>query len=216
MTLDVIGAGFGRTGTMSLKLALEQLGFGPCHHMVEVLAHPEQDRAWLALARGASTDWRTILKGYRAAVDWPSVFIWKELIAANPKAKVILTLRDPEGWYQSAAATIFARMREFEKILAGPEADVIDPIRREHMRMVNAVVVDKAFGGSLDKDHAVEVFNDHNAEVRRLVPAERLLVFEPNQGWEPLCQFLCVPVPATPFPEINTAQDFATRFPDRL
>lgn len=214
MTLDVIGAGFGRTGTMSLKLALEQLGFGPCHHMMEVIAHPEQDRAWLALAQGATTDWRAILNGYRAAVDWPSVFIWKELVAANPQAKVILTLRDPQSWYASASATIFARMREFQAILAGPEVDAIDPIRREHMRMVNAVVVDKTFGGSLDKDHAIRVFDAHNAEVRRTVPPKRLLVYDVGDGWESLCAFLGVPVPQAPYPNVNTTQDFAARFPN--
>ncbi len=118
MPLKVIGAGFGRTGTLSLKYALEQLGFGPCYHMIETREHPEHDALWLALARGKSDDWHTILDGYAATVDWPAIMIWKELAAAYPQAKVILTLRDPERWYESASNTIFARMREFEAALA--------------------------------------------------------------------------------------------------
>ena len=119
MTLKVIGAGFGRTGTLSLKLALEELGLGPCYHMIEVNAHPEHDALWLALARGEASDWRPMLHGYASTVDWPTTYIWKELAAANPQAKIILTVRDPEAWYASAAATIFARMLEFESMRAG-------------------------------------------------------------------------------------------------
>jgi hypothetical protein len=215
MSLKVIGAGFGRTGTLSLKYALEQLGFGPCYHMIETRDHPEHDAMWLALARGDSDDWHAALDGYAASVDWPAIMIWKELAAAYPKANVILTVRDPERWYESASKTIFARMREFAEALARDDAESIDPARRSHMRMVNAVVVDKAFGGDLGHDHAIQVFNAHNAEVRRAIPPERLLVYEAGQGWEPLCAFLDVPVPETPYPKVNTTDDFAARFPDR-
>jgi len=215
MSLKVIGAGFGRTGTMSLKYALEQLGFGPCYHMIETREHPEHDALWLGLARGQSEDWHAILDGYAASVDWPAIMIWKELAAAYPQAKVILTVRDPERWYESASNTIFARMREFAEALARDDAENIDPARRAHMRMVTAVVVDKAFGGSLDRDHAVQVFNAHNDEVRRTIPPERLLVYEAGQGWEPLCTFLGVPVPETPYPKVNSSDDFAARFPVR-
>ncbi len=215
MSLKVIGAGFGRTGTMSLKYALEQLGFAPCYHMVETLEHPGHDAMWLALARGQSDDWHALLDGYAASVDWPAIMIWKELAAAYPEAKVILTLRDPEAWYESASKTIFARMREFAEALARDDAESIDPARRAHMRMVNAVVVDKAFGGNLDRDHAIQVFNAHNDEVRRTIPLERLLVYESGQGWDPLCAFLRVPVPETPYPKVNTTDDFAARFPVR-
>jgi len=215
MSLKVIGAGFGRTGTMSLKYALEQLGFAPCYHMVETLEHPGHDAMWLALARGQSDDWRAPLDGYAASVDWPAIMIWKELAATHPQAKVILTLRDPERWYESASKTIFARMREFAEALARDDAESVDPARRAHMRMVNAVVVDKAFGGNLDRDHAIQVFNAHNDEVRRTIPLERLLVYESGQGWDPLCAFLRVPVPETPYPKVNTTDDFAARFPVR-
>lgn len=207
MTLKVVGAGFGRTGTLSLKSALEELGLGPCYHMVETHAHPEHDAMWLALAKGEASDWQPMLKGYASTVDWP------KLAAANPDAKIILTLRDPEAWYKSAAATIFARMLAFEALRSDPAA--VDPARRRHMEMVNTIVVEKTFGGSLDKAHAIRVFNSHNEEVRRSLPSERLLVYEPGEGWEPLCRFLGVPVPETHYPKVNTTDDFVSRFPGK-
>jgi len=213
MSLKVIGAGFGRTGTLSLKLALEQLGFAPCYHMIETGQRPEHDALWLAIARGESDDWRLILEGYAACVDWPGVSIWRTLVAANPEAKVILTVRDPERWYASAASTIFARMRNFADALA--RGDAVDPARQAHMTMVNKLVVDNSFSGSLDKAHAIAVFNAHNDEVRRTVPPDRLLVYESGEGWDRLCAFLDVPKPQTPYPEVNSTEDFAARFPAR-
>jgi hypothetical protein len=210
----VIGAGFGRTGTLSLKLALEQLGFSPCYHMIETRAHPAHDAMWLALAQGETHDWRGILTGYAATVDWPSAYFWKTLIADNPNAKVILTLRNAEAWYASALNTIFARMQAFADVLATDGASV-DPARRAHMQMVQAIVVDNTFGGSLDRDHAIEVFNAHNDEVRHTVPPERLLVYEPGEGWDRLCAFLRVPVPEAPYPKVNTTADFSNQFPGR-
>jgi hypothetical protein len=152
-----------------------------------------------------------MLTGYASTVDWPTTYFWKGLAAANPDAKIILTLRDPETWYRSAAATIFARMLEFETLRSDPDA--VDPARRSHMEMVNTIVVEKTFGGSLAKDHAISVFNAHNEEVRRSVPADRLLVYESGEGWEKLCDFLGLPVPSTPYPALNTTGDFLSRFP---
>ena len=213
MSLKVIGAGFGRTGTLSLKRALEELRLGPCYHMIEVNAHPEHDALWLALAKGESSDWRPMLKGYTSTVDWPTTSIWKALAAANPQARIILTLRDPEAWYASAAATIFARMLEFVSMRASPDA--VDPVRRRHMEMINTLIVENTFGGSLAKEHAIAVFNAHNEEVRRLVPRKQLLVYEPGEGWEPVCAFLDAPIPTTPYPKVNTTDDFASHFPGK-
>jgi len=215
MSLKIIGAGFGRTGTLSLKLALEQLGFGPCYHMIETRAHPEHDALWLALARGETNDWRAILKDYSATVDWPGVFIWKDLVDANPDAKVILSIRDPESWYDSASKTIFARMRDFADALENTEAEPADPEHRAHMRMVNTVVMANTFEGDIGRAHAIDVFKAHNAEVRRTVPPERLLTYEPGEGWERLCAFLGVAVPDSPYPKVNSTADFAARFPQR-
>ena len=211
MTLKVIGAGFGRTGTLSLKSALDELGLGPCYHMVETRAHPEHDTMWLALANGDASDWRPMLKGYASTVDWPTTYFWKQLAAENPDAKIILTLRDPESWYRSAAATIFARMLEFVSMRASPAA--VDPVRRRHMEMINTLIVENTFGGSLAKDNAIAVFNAHNEEVRRCVPEKRLLVYESGEGWQPLCAFLGVPIPSAPYPKVNTTEDFASHFP---
>ena len=111
MTLDVIGAGFGRTGTMSLKVALEELGFGPCYHMSEVFAHPEHVELWRAAAQGKEVDWEQIFGGYRATVDWPACSFYGELMEKYPDAKVILTVRDPQRWYESAYNTIYTMTR---------------------------------------------------------------------------------------------------------
>jgi hypothetical protein len=200
---------------MSLKLALEQLGFGPCYHMAEVMTRPGHDTMWLALAKGEASDWRPILKGFNATVDWPSTYFWRRLAADNPDAKIILTRRDPEAWYRSAATTIFARMLEFETLRAGSGAEAIDLVRRRHMEMVNTIIVNDTFGGSLDKENAIRVFTAHNAAVCREVPPERLLIYEAGQGWEPLCRFLGVAVPEAPYPRMNSTDDFATQFPKR-
>src|SRR6185369_3613405 len=101
MTLTVIGTGFGRTGTDSLREALNMLGFGPCHHMVEVNTHDEQKRLWRALAGGTNAGWDTLFAGYRSCVDWPSAYYWRELIQVYPNAKVLLTYRSPESWWES-------------------------------------------------------------------------------------------------------------------
>jgi len=213
MSLKVVGAGFGRTGTLSLKLALEQLGFDPCYHMVETRHHPTHDAAWLALARGETKDWQSVLTGYRATVDWPGAYFWKTLADDNPNAKIILTVRDAERWYDSAAKTIFARMREFADALASGQDDIADPKRRAHMRMVNTIVADGTFGGNLDRTHAIDVFNAHNDNVYRSVPAERLLVYESGEGWDRLCDFLDEPVPQAPYPKVNSTADFNSQFP---
>lgn len=213
MPLKVIGAGFGRTGTLSLKHALEQLGFGPCYHMAETLKHPGHDAAWLSLARGETKDWQTILQGYQASVDWPGAFFWKMLAKANPDAKIILTVRDAEQWYTSAANTIFSRMQQFGKILArSGEARALEPLPA-HMRMVNAIVAEGTFHGDLGRANAIAIFNAHNKEVRRLVPAERLLIYRSGEGWERLCEFLGTSVPRVPYPNVNSTTDFENQFP---
>src|SRR5690606_21852220 len=140
MSLSVIGAGFGRTGTLSLKLALEQLGFAPCHHMTEVFANPDQAATWLAAARGEAVDWDSLLEGYKASVDWPSCHFWRELAAHYPDAKVILSTRDPRRWYESISNTIFPAM----KAAASDEEPV-----RSVMAMASYLVAEKTFGGRL-------------------------------------------------------------------
>jgi len=201
MTLSVIGAGFGRTGTLSIKMALEQLGVGRCYHMVEVFEHPQHIAVWRAAADGQPVDWDALLAGYGAAVDWPACHFWRQLMDHFPDAKVLLTVRDAERWYQSAYDTIYQAM-----IGSLP---IDDPVARSQREMAAKIVLEDTFGGRFeDRAHAIAVYERHNAEVRRAVPPERLLVYELGQGWEPLCRFLGKPVPAEPFPKVNSRDDF--------
>lgn len=208
MPLKVIGAGLGRTGTLSLKAALEELGFSRCYHMVEVLANPDHVVVWEAAARGEAVDWDALFHGYQAAVDWPACNFYQEYLRLYPDAKVVLTVRDPEGWYASARATIYGLRHAFPTWALA----FIPWLRRFH-RMTDRVIWEGVFQGRFeDKSYALEVFNHHNAEVMRVVPADRLLVFEVSQGWGPLCQFLGAAVPSDkPFPRLNDAAEFRAR-----
>lgn len=201
MTLAVIGAGLGRTGTLSLKHALEELGFGPCHHMDEAMAHPEQIPVWHAAGRGEPVDWETLLAGYRSTVDWPSAQFWAELAERFPGAKVVLTRRDPKRWYESFSNTIL-------KLLQAPDPPP-DPTIRAILEMCRDVIARRAFDGRLDDPAAIKAaYERHNAAVTATLPPDRLLVFEVAEGWAPLCRFLGVPVPATPFPRVNSTAEF--------
>jgi hypothetical protein len=201
MALEVIGAGFGRTGTLSLKRALERLGFGRCYHMVEVFEHPEHMDVWAAAHRGEAVDWEALFDGYRAAVDWPSCNLWREQMEAFPQAKVILSTRDPEGWYASVCNTILPAT------LDAAASD--DPARRRFGEWANEIIWNRVFDGRMDdREHALAVYRAHVDRVRAEVPGDRLLVFEAGQGWEPLCAFLGVPVPEEDYPRSNSTEEF--------
>lgn len=197
--LEVIGAGVGRTGTYSLKLALEQLGFGPCHHMEEVLKDPErQVPLWSAAARGKA-DWTSLLAGYKSAVDWPTAAFWRELAEACPEAKVILTTRSAESWCDSYLETIHALLAK---------ADAAPPHVRPWFEMADAVTAKSGFGGKTSRADITRAFDAHADAVRSAIPAERLLVYEVKDGWEPLCAFLGTAPPAAPFPKTNNREEF--------
>lgn len=208
MSIRVIGAGLGRTGTLSLKVALEELGFSRCYHMEEVFKHPGHPSIWSAASRGEPVDWDALFQGYQATVDWPGCAFYRELIRRYPDAKVILTVRDPEKWYGSAQQTIY-----YARVAFPRWATWLAPRMRQLVRMLDDVVWRGAFQDRfLDRPNAIAVFNRHNEEVRRVVPADRLLVFEVKHGWEPLCAFLGVPVPpGKPFPNLNDAAQFRGR-----
>jgi len=204
MALSVIGAGLGRTGTMSLKLALEQLGFGPCYHMVEVLKEPAvRSRAWEDAADGKPVDWNEVFAGFNSCVDWPGATFYRQLADTNPEAKIILTTRDPEEWFASTQATIFSRHI--------PE-DTDDP----WARMVLKVIGDMFDRQMTNKSKLIEVYDRHNQAVRQTIAPDRLLDYQLSQGWTPLCEFLGVPVPATPMPKANTTQEFQDRLASTL
>jgi len=202
MTLQVIGAGLGRTGTLTLKTALEQLGFGPCHHMVEVFANPEQVPFWNRAALGEAVEWGELYGTYRATVDWPGCHFYAELAERYPEAKVILSLRDPERWYVSMSETILKSMGMMGFGEPGK-------IPEDHpMRFGGIIIPQKTFNYDFSKDNVIAAFERHLANVRSTIAPERLLEFEASQGWEPLCQFLGVPVPEEPFPRTNSREEF--------
>ena len=208
MSLKVIGAGVARTGTLSLRATLEELGFGRCYHMVDVLAHPRHAPVWSAAARGEHVDWDALFEGYQSAVDWPPCAFYKQLLRHYPDAKVILTVRDPERWYESARQTVYFARRAFPGWTRW-----FLPRMRRYVRMLDDVVWQGAFQGRFEeKPYALSVVGRHNEEVRRSVPADRLLVYEVRQGWEPLCEFLGVAVPKDkPFPHLNDTAEFRSR-----
>lgn len=207
MALSIVGAGFGRTGTLSLKSALETLGFDKCYHMSEVFVTPGHAQVWHAAARGEPVDWDALFEGYQAAVDWPACSFWRELMDHYPESKVLLSLRDPEKWFDSANETIFRGMRG-EATIAGAD----EPLVRELGAMAMTLIRDGTFGGDVsDRENAIRVFNEHNEAVRAAVPPDRLLVYQASEGWEPLCAFLDRPVPDEPFPRVNSREDFAVR-----
>jgi Sulfotransferase domain len=203
--MDVIGAGFGRTGTLSLKVALERLGFGPCMHMMPLLDDARLAALFHKAALGDRGSLRDALAGCRSTVDWPGTFFWRELAEEYPHAKVILTVRDPRQWYESMEQTIlYAAQRQ-------PPADP-SPAAAAGRAMIEATVLEGTFGGRLaDREHAVRVFERHVEQVREAIPADRLLEFRVADGWAPLCAFLGTPVPDGPFPRLNDAAAFRER-----
>jgi hypothetical protein len=200
VTLEIIGPGFGRTGTNSLRLALEHLGFGPCHHMFEVRDKPDLLPDWEAAARGEMVDWSKVFRDYRSQVDWPGAKYWRELVVHFPKAKVILSVRDPDQWFDSVQATIAPFMAARGK---HPSAHV-NAIAEMGYQTV-APIFDHRMS---ERDHAIRVFRKHIAEVQAEIPSDRLLTFDLKEGWEPLCEFLGVEVPNIPFPKTNSSKAF--------
>ncbi len=214
--MKIIGAGFGRTGTTSLKAALETLGFGASYRLTEVFKHPEHVAFWEAARRGERVDWEGFFAGYGVAVDWPAFSFYKELMEAFPEAPVILTVRDPGRWYESVRSTIYG----IHKLSAGPApvrlafvlAGLFAPAVTGIARLANAILWDGLFDGRFeDRSYAIETFHRHNEQVRRRVPPERLLVYDVKEGWAPLCDFLGVEVPDEPFPHLNDTREMRRR-----
>jgi hypothetical protein len=200
MPLEVIGSGLGRTGTKSLQSALDLLGFGPCYHMMEVFAHREVMPLWIAAGEGRA-DWEAIFAGYRSAVDYPAAAYWRELALHYPEARVVHTIREPESWFESTQATIFRPGGVAEQAMAagGITADFF----RSFTRDLDGHLHDRAF--------LIDYFRRHTESVKTAIPAGRLLVYQVSDGWEPLCDFLGVPVPDSPFPSENSRAEFIAR-----
>jgi hypothetical protein len=194
--LQVVGAGVGRTGTHSLKIALEQLLGGPCHHMIEVFGHPDEVPVWTDAIDGRPVDWAKLMEGYTAQVDWPGASFWPELAAANPEALVILSVRDPDSWFTSCSNTIFAGLGQ-----AVEQGD-------EWMTAMTRLFGTRFDDHIGDRAAMTAAFERHNEKVRETIPAERLLEWTTADGWKPICERLGVAVPDEPFPKTNTTAEF--------
>ena len=234
----MIGAGFGRTGTSSLKAALEELSFYPCYK--DLFRHPEHVEFWEAAARAKSVDWNELFGGYRVATDWPACSFYEELMHSYPGAKVILTVRAPNRWYESTYNTLYLKqriasspvfrclrrlgLRQFNAntflllvLRAGELVGVFRPGMARVAWFYDRLIWENTFDGNLeDRQHAIEVFERHNEEVKRRVPLERLLVYEIKEGWGPLCEFLGVEEPDKPFPHLNDTHTFRKRIHWRI
>jgi hypothetical protein len=193
--LKVVGAGVGRTGTHSLKIALEQLLDAPCHHMIEVFTNPKQVPIWIDAVNDRPVDWGALMEGYSAQVDWPGASFWPELARENPDALVILSVRDPDGWYTSCSNTIFGMQAM---------ADGGDPWMQAMVQLMH-----ERFDGRFDdRDAMVAAFERHNDAVRAGVPSDQLLEWTVAEGWDPICARLGVAVPDQPFPRTNSTQEW--------
>jgi hypothetical protein len=201
--MKIIGCGFGRTGSMSMKIALEQLGFGPCHHMDEVIANPEKQLPnWLAAAKGEDVNWDDALTGYESCVDWPSAAYWPVLAEHFPDAKILLTTRSAESWYNSISNTIFKIIGD---TLDAPPNEAPNPFGE----MIKNMVFENTFQGNItDRDHCINIFNRNVQAVKDTFEGDKLFVYNIGDGWDGLCRWLDVPIPETPFPRTNNQEEF--------
>jgi hypothetical protein len=205
MSLTIVGAGLGRTGTSSLQEALVIVLNGPVFHMGEVFADLDSVSTWHAAIDGAPTDWNSLLAGYRATLDWPAVTCWRDIAAANPDALVLLSTRsDAEEWWNSVSKTLFAVLgRDF-------------PPHLRPMRAMNEAMFERLTPRWRDRDAAMMAYDTHNAAVRAEVPGDRLIDWQPRDGWDPICSALDIPVPNIAFPHANTSDDFQRSVDERL
>ena len=201
MALAVFGAGFGRTGTTSIKLALEQLGFGPCHHMSDVFKNEAELPTWRDAADGKPIDWRSAFAGWRSAMDWPSTHYWREIARAWPDAKVLLPVRPESAWVASFSQTI--------RRLIESRASVPSPYWRDVLAMAQKMIAEQTFDNAMhDDDVLLRKYRERTEQVVNEIPADQLLVYHVADGWQPLCDFLGVGIPDTDFPRTNNVQEF--------
>jgi hypothetical protein len=211
--MKLIGAGLPRTATTTQMVALEQLGLGPCYHMRDLLADLQSGLEPWERAAGGAPDWERIFAGVQSTVDWPSARYYAELMDYYPDAKVLLSVRDGEAWVRSMRETVWGVFHGDTVLHHLCEARaVLDPLWRRFMalmiRMTWQQETGALAGDTATDDGLVAVMNHWNDTVKRTVPADRLLVWDPREGWEPLCRFLEVEVPAEPLPRLNDTASF--------
>lgn len=195
----VVGSGLGRTGTLSLKHALEQLLGAPCYHMMECFAHPDHASRWHGAVRGETTDWPDLLSGYAATADWPGAACWKEMAAAFPDAIILHSERPADAWFASADRTIFEMFKSIEAS-APPDDD--------WSQMIRAIFTERFTPDFLDRDAAMAAVDRWNADVRATADPGRLVIWQTGDGWEPICAALGLAVPEEPFPHVNSTEEF--------
>jgi hypothetical protein len=206
--LRVVGAGLGRTGTHSLKIALEKLLGAPCYHMVEVFKRPPDMDVWRAAANGKLPDWHKLFDGYAAVVDWPAAAFWSEIAEAFPDAVILFSYRDADAWWKSVTRTIFEGFRREEPPADAPVNPRVNPA---FVPMVTDLFTKTFTPDFLQEAPAKAAFERHNADVRKRAPKNRLVEWQAKDGWGPLCAALGVPVPGEPFPLTNTTEEFRAR-----
>jgi hypothetical protein len=214
--MRLIGAGLPRTATLSQKVALEMLGLGPCYHMVNVLGDLDLVPQWRQAVNG-NVDWDELFGDCKATVDWPGSFFYRELMEAYPDAKVLLSVRDGDAWARSMRQTIWGTLYGDELVghLSRARAEV-DPQWRGYTELMTEMWQRSGLlaGQGTSDDWMANAMRRYHEEVQETVPADRLLVWEPADGWEPLCAFLGLPVPETPFPRLNDSAQFVERIID--
>jgi hypothetical protein len=212
--MRVIGVGIGRTGTLSTKVALETLGFGPCHHFTEIMGRADLARRWAGVLGSGTPDWPQIFAGYGATVDWPAAAYWRDLVDTYREAKVLLNVRDPDRWYESMLQTLLPpvygdRPGLRQRARAGVMR-VFQPGQAKLMVQLPDML--RAFFGTghrmPTRQEAIDAYQRHVAEVRTSVDPDRLLIYQVSDGWDPLCEFLGVDRPDQPFPRVNEAASF--------
>jgi hypothetical protein len=212
MPLKIIGTGLGRTGTHTLKTALNHLGFGDCYHMVELFQKPEGLHYFEKAERGEAVDWNRLFHNYNSAVDYPVARYFRQISDYYPEAKIIHTYRDPQVWFESAGKTIFIAgrlsMKRFLKFAA--HYTVSSEVRKRlPVLLYNRRLMKLEFGNDIsDKKKVIKKFEQHTENVIKKISSERLLLYNVSEGWEPLCKFLGVPVPAEKYPHTNTREEF--------
>ena len=218
MSLKIIGAGFGRTGTLSTCTALNSLGY-PCYHMFEIIENKENKghlEFWNDVANapaGEQHNWDQVFKKYTATVDNPGCCVWRELLEAYPEAKVLVTLhpRGPEAWYESTMDTIYftESMWQFKFLR------LFTPFAKKMGNMTSRLIWQRSHKGTMEnKEAAIARYNEHIEEIKEAVPADRLLIFKVTEGWEPLCEFLGEEVPDTEFPNVNDREEIKKTIKD--
>lgn len=210
MGIEVIGAGFGRTGNTSFREAMEILGFGKCYHMKEVIDHDHVDQ-WLRIA---DTEDPKLIRdlmdkgGYRSTCDYPACFFWQEQLKMYPNAKVVMTMRDADSWYKSWMDNAAVLLPDCETCPLGVRVFMGFVFYGQFAKLTSRIVTDGTFGGDLSKRNVIQSYHNHFKKVKFLCPPEKLLLFHAADGWEPLCTFLGVPIPDQPYPHANTTSEF--------